>query len=263
MTSDTRFMAFVALSEPSTVSATALAERVTARFRDKIPFEFKVPSPGAAGIILDIDGVLITVLQIDKPLPPDAYAQALALNRTWKGAEAALSAQRAHAIVATLSPIGSHADALNGAAYTTLVAAALMDLTRPISVVWTTGDALSEASEFQKAADSVAARQLPVLTWLSLIILAGPPLSDGRPTVAMATTGLLPFVGLEIEFEPTVWPPVQVADRVLGTAQYLMARGMVVKDGDTLGATEVEKIDVRFANGRVRARPTVLLRVCG
>jgi len=260
MTSDTRFMAFVALSEPSTVSALALAGRVTARFRDKIPFEIKVPSPSGAGIILDIDGVLITVLQIDKPLPPDAYARALALNRTWKGAEAALSAHRAHAIVATLSPIGSHADALNGAAYTTLVNAALMDLTRPIGVVWTTGDALSEASEFQQAAESVAARQLPVLTWLSLTILAGPPASDGRPTVAMATTGLLPFVGREIEFEPTVWPPVQVADRVLGTAQYLMARGMVVKDGDTLGATEAERIHVRLKEATNSRLPLASLR---
>lgn len=54
-----------------------------------------VPAGDGGGILLDIDGMLITVLLIDRPLPPDAYAAALSLNRVWPAGRAVLQGHRA------------------------------------------------------------------------------------------------------------------------------------------------------------------------
>lgn len=59
------------------------------------------------------------------------------------------------------------------------------------------------------------------------------------------TKGLAPFAGREIEFAPSTWAPMQMAGRVIGTALYLMQHGPVIKDGDTLGASERERLNVR------------------
>ncbi|HJQ61205.1 MAG TPA: DUF4261 domain-containing protein [Vineibacter sp.] len=246
MSGDTRLMAFVALAQPLTTTAQAVADRVQARFGTTIRMSITVPPPAAGGILLVINGVAIPVLLIGAPLPPDTYVQALAVDRVWPEAKTALAQHRAHAVVTTLAPVTTHGEALDAAVYVTFVTAALMDLGPAIGVIWTNGDALSEASAFQQSADAMASRNLPVLNWMSLAILQGPPSPAGKPTVAMYTTGLMPFIGREIEFEPTVWPATDVAQRVLSAAEYLMGRGLVIKDGDTLGVDANEKIKARY-----------------
>lgn len=125
-------------------------------------------------------------------------------------------------------------------------------MTNATALVWEAGDALTKAEAFQQAADALASKQLPVLSWMSLAIGQGPPTGTGEPTVMMRTKGVAPFAGREIEFAPSTWPPMQVADRVVGTALYLMQRGPVIKDGDTLGQTNSEMIKVRLgANGQL------------
>jgi Domain of unknown function (DUF4261) len=122
--------------------------------------------------------------------------------------------------------------------------AALTELAPAIAVVWTNGNALTEAKEFQSAARNLADRKLPVLAWMSVAVFDGPPAKTGARTTAMYTTGLAPFVGREIEFLPSTWPPTQIADRAIGTAQYLMERGPVIKDGETLGTSRCEKVRI-------------------
>lgn len=125
-----------------------------------------------------------------------------------------------------------------------------MDMAHATALVWEAGDAITKAETFQKATDALTENRLPVLSWMSISILQGPPTSTGEPTVTMRTKGLAPFAGREIEFAPSTWAPMQMADRVIGTALYLMQRGPVIKDGDTLGQTHAEVIKAHFqANG--------------
>lgn len=100
-----------------------------------------------------------------------------------------------------------------------------------------------------------------MLLWLSLTWLDVPvPANTPRQLVAL-TTGLAPFIGREIEFMPSTLPPATIAQRVISTAQYLITNGLVLKDGDTLGVTETEKIRVRFAErGQRPAVPVVQLQ---
>ena len=79
------------------------------------------------------------------------------------------------------------------------------------------------------------------------------PTEKGEPTLAAVTKGLQAFVGREIEFQPSTLPPVTIADRVIGTSLYLLSRGPVLQDGNTLGVSAQERIRVVFAKQGRRA----------
>lgn len=125
---DHRFIAYVTLDDTdmSPVTAQALVARVKTRFGSKISMNIKPTSSKAGGILIDIDGVLITVMLIDKPLPPDAAERALQLDRVWPEARETVAKNKAHLIIATLSPITNHEQALNSAAYVSFIAASVM-----------------------------------------------------------------------------------------------------------------------------------------
>jgi hypothetical protein len=61
------------------------------------------------------------------------------------------------------------------------------------------------------------------------------------------TPGLRAVLGREVEHPPTGEPPGAVHERALNLCLYLMRAGPVIKDGDTVGRTEAQRITVRLA----------------
>ncbi|AXS39482.1 DUF4261 domain-containing protein [Breoghania sp. L-A4] len=51
---------------------------------------------------------------------------------------------------------------------------------------------------------------------------------------------------MEIEFLPAPLQPLDIAQRIYGTIGYLLVKGAVLKDGDTLGQSPSETIRVHF-----------------
>jgi hypothetical protein len=95
--------------------------------------------------------------------------------------------------------------------------------------------------------------QFPYHLWVSIH-----PFRDGVVTGAI-TFGLSSFVGREIDLEGVGLDPRTVLDKVAGLAAYLLERGAVVRDGDTIGASETERLQVRHVTSRRVAGLPVLL----
>ena len=100
---------------------------------------------------------------------------------------------------------------------------------------------------------------MPDTLWTRISFLRGAPVPGGTPTVAAFTTGLAAFIGREIEFQPAPLQPVEVAQRLVGLCQYLIVNGPVIRDGETVGLSEREKIRVRHAPAGQRPGVPVLL----
>ncbi|MXN65821.1 DUF4261 domain-containing protein [Stappia sp. GBMRC 2046] len=229
------------------------AARYTARLQDKLgPLGLNVRAYGGEDdgdpFIVEAGPIKLSVLFVDKPLPAGTLDNAIAGNRTWPDAATALAKSRAHAIVACMDEAGDHNMALNYAAVLTLAAGALAEELPAIGVYWSTGQTVTEASRFISAADGILQKNLPLTVWAQALFLDGPPADDGGRTTACVTTGLVPFVGREIEFMPVSLDPSTIAQRVFGTMQYLLAQGPVLKDGETLGVSEAERIRIRHSD---------------
>lgn len=245
-----RFIAMLALERPAAAGADQLAAQIKRQFPNAVPAgkSVEVRSSQAAPdgpIIMDLGGTLITVLFIDKPIPEEALSNAIRVDRMWPEAAQRLATHRAHAIVATLSEAEGFEQARTGAQTVTLAAAALCALMPTIGVYWDAGDTVVEASRFRESAQAMTQGRIPADMWIQFLWLDGPKTPAGERTLAVVTTGLAPFVGREIEFQPAPLPPAVIAERVLGTIVYLLMNGPVLNDGDTLGVSESERIRTR------------------
>jgi hypothetical protein len=260
-----RFISYLACKSLAPVSPEALVSRIGELFPGtplKAQAVAGAPNqPLDSGFLLGFGGALISVIQVDKPLPGDAYSRALKLDRVWPDAAQTMAAHGAHIIVATLKEVGSHLEALNGAVQVTMTLAALATMVPGLAVVWTNGDVITEAGRFQEVARALVQRQIRPDIWIGFDWLDGPPLSGGQRTLAVVTTGLEPFIGRDVEWLPTALPPGTIASRLLGLCQYLIINGPVIKDGESLGISETERIRARFAERGQYDRPVMQLSV--
>lgn len=257
-----RFITYLPLDAPGTLSATetmaafkALIGAAPMTIEDRGP----VDDASGPGFVVTVNGMAVTVLFMDFPLPEDAWQSAAAASLTWRDAAEALRSTRAHVVLALLEDPPDHPFALNGAAAVTLLAAAMARRLPASAIVFTESDAILPARDLGDIAAGFMQGQMPVMLWTRLAFLRGPDDAAGRPTVGALTFGLAAFIGREIELEPAPLEPAAIAERLLGLCQYLIVQGPIIQDGETVGLTEAEKIRVRWTDQGTRPGVPVLL----
>ena len=252
-----RFITYIALAEATAVTTVQLVDRYRDLFGDQI---FKIDITAGAGgsddsIVLRLDKNLVAVMFIPLPLPQDAYEQALRLDQfgLWPEAREIMGSHKAHYTVAV---IGSPDDAegnLNAARMVTLVAGALVDLLpTTVALVFTEARTITRPTRFASFAKNVAAMRAPSSLWTSMAFFRGQPAPNGKNTIGVMSVGLLPFIGREMEFTPAPVALKELAERAFATAEYLILKGSVIKDGDTFGMSADEKIRVRYRDAGTR-----------
>jgi hypothetical protein len=261
---DDRIVAYLASKEAAVITAEVLAARVMQRF-EHLPLMVEPLGPSDAacslgrGFLIAINGTILSVIVVDRPLPSKAYERALKLNRVWRGARNAMSEHSSHVIVATTKPTVTHVDALDGAFKVSLAVTALIKPTRGIGVLWANGDAITEAEYFSEATVAFSNRQTRPEIWVAFDWLDGPLSPEGQRTFAVTTTGMMPFIGRELEWMPAALPPTTIASRLLSLCQYLIVNGPIVRDGETIGLTASERIRARHAAHGQCGSPVVQL----
>ena len=251
------FIAMLALSEPSEPNANTIVEAFARLVPNASSRLQHVDPPAGSGTpesahLFQVGDTLLSVIPVDQPLPPGTLDDAIEADRVWPEAKEKLAAHKAHIIVGAVTEATDHASAINTASLVTAVAAAITSITPTIGIYWSNGNTITERSTFLTAAQGLFAGQPPATVWVQMLWLDGPPTPKGERTLAVVTTGLRPFVGREIEFLPVALPPRTIAERVIGAIVYLLSNGPVLKDGDTLGVSEQERIRVVFANSGQR-----------
>jgi hypothetical protein len=245
-----RFMAMMALTEPKAVSAAALiaaVRKLYPRYQASLTSLPGEPSVGAP-LLIQTDGLTVTVLFLDQPMPADTMQSAIEIDKLWPEAAGKLKEHRAHAIVSHLEGAATQAEAILAAATVKVITAALSSLTPAIGIYWASGDTVTEAAAFRKATTNLVAGNLPVEVWAQMRWLDGPPTSKGERTLAVMTTGLLPFIGREIEFYPSTWSPFKISEYLISLTQYLLKNGLVIGDNESFGFTDDTQVGVRHLN---------------
>ncbi len=253
-----RFLAYLPLSEMRFTTSERLVERMRELF-SAVPMQVTSLGPirngdeVGPGFLVGVDDVVLAIRPVDLPLPPAAFTTALDLNRRWDGAPAAMARHSAHVIVGVVT--SSHALAAAGAM--TFACAALATLLPAVAVVWTNAHTILSPEALHQAALTVAEPGVPLALWVGLHYLAAP---GGQ--VAVLTSGLMPFAGRELEWLPHDLPLEIVTERVIGTCWYLISKGPVIADRETLGIDEEECIRATYADaGQRPGVPVIQLRM--
>jgi Domain of unknown function (DUF4261) len=231
-------MAFVLLDEPLVLNGEEI-ERAIAAACTGINVQM-ASSDNAKGVFLfNLDGVMVTVMGIDKPLPPGWEPAAKRSERHWKDVSNVLARHKGHIVISAGT---NPSNQLMAARLLTAVTGAVMRCHVTCSgVLWNTEVARSR-SDFLKGSEAAFAPfpQFPFALWIDLQMFS----DKANNGVVALTFGLKHFVGREVEFFTKVSDQAALLNRVYGLAAYLLQNGAIVKNGDTIGISESEHIKV-------------------
>lgn len=139
------------------------------------------------------------------------------------------------------------------------LAARLGSFGAPLAGFWVASERLCPWPEFQDDGQAVAAAyttegavEFPTRFWVAAHIQPGAGVMGGL------TKGLKPFTGYEVELARVPWEAEPVAQRLIGTVQYLFLNGDILENEQTLGATKDERFQVIRPEGSARLRLDLL-----
>lgn len=240
------FLALVLLDNPVTPDMSAVAKILRSRHPDLAAEpvgDDGVQQAEANSPLIRCGNELVAVMSMPAPIPEDTGLWARAAT-TWPESRAVAARHRGHLIV---SMLGKNERPLVAARVTTAVIGALIVATPECcGVVWAGQVARPSALWQDRSRGSFAPfPDYPFTLWVDIL----PFQSDGK--IGAITVGLSAFVGREIEFRTGKLTLRALIDKVAGLSVYLIEHGNVVKDGDTIGADERERIAVRHKKSEV------------
>jgi len=154
----------------------------------------------------------------------------------WPEASEALRGHVAHVLVA-VQPDGT--DRVRAAMTLTAVAAAVARTTQSAGVFWSASGLVHAPDAFVTYARQMRWDCLPLLLWIAFELQ-----EEDEGAYGVCTTGLGEFNRMEIEVHGSRRDPQVLLDRVFDVVHYVLGKGAVLHHGETLGATEDERISI-------------------
>lgn len=239
-------LALVLLDNPAVPDMAAVAKVLRARHPElttEVADDGSGPQAQANSPLVRCGDELVAVMSMPAPIPHDPGVWARAA-RSWPESKTVAARHKGHLIV---SMLGQSQRPLVAARITTAVIGALIATMRQCcGVVWAGQVAQSSGLWLEMSSHAFAPfPDYPFALWVDIL-----PFRSGAK-IGAVTMGLSAFVGREIEFESGKLTLPALIDKVAGLSVYLIEHGNVVKDGDTMGANESERIAVRYKNSDV------------
>jgi len=184
-------------------------------------------------MVLSANGDLILGLNMDVPYP-DSLHSAAQFAHWWPDALSDIARSKAHFIVSCswqkYSRLEAHMRQL-------ILVRELIEQLPVIGVLW--GSSLTQTDIFKSEFTSTQEDGTPFSLWV-LIQYSKQP----NGNLLISTLGMRDFGAMEIETESSL-PWDQAFDLVRNVGSYILAEGPVIKDGDTIGLSEEQKVRVR------------------
>ena len=233
----------------------AVIERVLESFPRAAKAEFVTLAEEGQAATVRIDGRSYAIYCDAEPAMPELFAKALAHPEG--GALGPLvDEHRAFLSVVCLGRRAPMEEAVLMASAVHLLAARLGAFGEPLAGFWPASERLCPWDEFTAYGEVVVPClagesdvAFPSRFWVSVQLKQS---GETDPTFGAETEGLGIFTGYEIDMAPVPWTMQAVAERMVDIVAYLFSAGPVLRDGETLGATEEERFHISMdEDGRV------------
>ncbi len=186
------------------------------------------------------------LMHIPAPIPEREAESNAAGNFLWPDGEDEAAAHRAHVIV-TLA--GKGESPVAEAMLVTRLALVALELFDGLGVYWGNACVTNSRELFEQCAREMTETHLPLPVWLRFQPVradADQDTTEDLPNeIGMYTLGLKQFGLMEIEIDRCGMDLGELFEFVSNLAHYLVMSGPVIKDGNTVGGSEEERILVR------------------
>jgi hypothetical protein len=234
-TSKVKGLTFVVLAEPKMPAA----ETVKATLQAKLGSSFSIDKmeAGEGTILFRIAGGTVAIGLVDAPIPNRELEDVCRFAWYWKAACESVSRHKAHLIVSVLD---INLDKVDVSLLLTKVVASVMPDANAIASYWHGN--LQSREVFLKQSETASRRNLPVALWVNYRFS-----QDPLKGWSISTRGMKNFDLMEIESKDANVEGREVFFLVAWMSEYLISKGPIIEDGDTVGGSPAQNIRVQHA----------------
>jgi len=248
-----RHLAFALFERPVVLDLAAIVDVLRKR-HPGIEIDPPAAAPGTEAPVIRCGGMNVLLMVMPMPVPRESWElpgrRAVA---TWPAALEVLGRHACHVVVSTVGQAETPAQQLQAARAVTAVTGGLIATIPAAAVLWD-GLVAHSADRWEQLSRETFAGypRIPFPLWVSIH-----PFRDG-PIIGAITFGLTPFGGREIEFEGKGADTNAIVTKVAGLIVYVLEHGAVLRDGDTFGAGESDRIRIHHVvSRRVQGLPVL------
>ena len=237
---DTTFNTIVALRVPIIINT---GETIEALRRIESGKQLTIATHGPDDgelLMVNIDGIEVTILNIPHPAPIGTFDRAAHPNFFWPTAQNDLKAHSAHVfIVARDNSVDARDVPMKCARVLTALTAAIASITPTIGVYWPASENLVDKAFYLRAVrESNREDRQPLEVWIRLYVSVAAAHQGNAEQITVATRGLRRYAGRDLEMSSAEESIDTLLVQIFQIANYLTEGVSRFADGDTLGGGE-------------------------
>ena len=201
-----------------------------------VPDSGEAPTITEDSLMFNVNGLLCSVALMPAPLPNNEAEQNAAFNYFWPEAVATVRQHQAHLLVVVM-PLGNDAATpiTVMSLYSKLVCACLAD--DNALGIYTSGTVFAP-DFYQDMCNALRHGELPIMAWIFIGLYGDEGGSNAY------TIGLEQFNKMELEILASRHEPNELFTFLCGICDYLIANDVTLRDGETIGFSEDEKLAI-------------------
>lgn len=171
------------------------------------------------------------------PIPREEIEAACAASWFWPGAASVVLPHRAHLVV---SVMGGESDAVTRHLLLARLVAAVAAAANGLGIYWGSAGLVHRPADVYEAAREAGPETLPLQLWVAFQLR-----EEGPDSVVLDTLGLEAFGLPELEVAGRKRAAQQVYEFAFNVAHYVLLGGTELKDGETIGMSERQRVPIR------------------
>lgn len=230
-------LGMVLLEQPNSLNF----EEFFKELKDKWHLEIKNTDAKGDIAVFDTNGYHIAVANMAFPVPGKEILETAKLNYLWKNAADEVAKCKGH-IVLSITNAGDNPMAEN-LLYSKL-ASSLMNNSKSIGIYLGGRTLVLREDFYQDNVESMSEEDLPLFIWLYFGLIK----ENGKQSIY--TYGLADFGRKEMEIVDSKHSHGELTELMFNMAHYIIASDVELQDGETIGMSAEQKLEISESKGR-------------
>lgn len=230
-------LGMVLLEEPKSMDI----KKVISELREKWNLKVGDTESSNETSVLEIDGYNIAIASMEVPIPGNEIETTAEYNYFWKNGKDEATKHKGHIILSIMNA-GKNPVAEN--ILYTKIASAVLNNSKSIGIYIGGRTLLLKKDFYQSLTAEMSDENLPLYNW----IYFGLRTENGKNS--MYTYGLADFNKTEIEILDTKHSKDEINEMMMNLVNYILISDVTLKDGETIGFTEEQKLKITISKGK-------------
>lgn len=230
-------LGMVLLEEPNSMDI----KKVVSELREKWNLKVDDKESNNETSVLEIDGYKIAIANMNIAIPGDEIETTAEYNYFWKNGKEEATKHKGHII---LSIMNAGKNPIKENLLYNKIASSVLNNSKSLGIYIAGRTILLKKDFYQSQTKEMNDESLPLYNW----IYFGIRTENGKNS--MYTYGLEDFNKTEIEIIETKHSIEEINEMLLNLVNYILVSDVTLKDGETIGFTEEQKLKISISKGK-------------